>query len=270
MRRLATLRAPTGDPRRDALAELRWAMAGEGLTADKVAVLRAVVDLPAVRDAVAGVPATHRPVAAFHAIVAAARGLGESVDARLLRAALGIGYDGDARNLTERRASFGWVGDPRTLYDREQKMAEALVTLLGAPPAPPRGAPPTALATVDVTYRFTGYALHVVEHSVTGAARYVVDHAGGDGQYPACVVHLAAPVGSLTVRVAFDLAVPPRRVWRVGDRTAPGEVDLDDTGRVAVRFTRPDAARPHGVAWEWLASPIGAGAPVGRALAGAG
>ncbi len=134
MRRLGTLRPPSGDARQDAIAALRWCMAGEGLTADKLSVLPPVLELPVVRAAVATAPPHHAPVVACRAVVDAARSLGGSVDARLLRTALGIDYEGDARNLTERRAAYGWVGDPRTLFDRECKMLEALVTLLGMPP----------------------------------------------------------------------------------------------------------------------------------------
>ena len=183
MRRLGNLPKPTGELRRDAIAELRWSMAGEGLTADKLTTMNAVRALPAVADSVAGVPDAKQPAVAYAAVADAARSLGRSVDARLLRAALGIDYDGDARNLTERREEFGWVGDPRTIFDRERKMLGVLVTTLGAPrsapylvepvetlKAPPAAAVPGLLdmgpwtfVSLDLTYRLEGRAVRETE-----------------------------------------------------------------------------------------------------------
>ncbi|HWL36382.1 MAG TPA: hypothetical protein VNQ77_09315 [Frankiaceae bacterium] len=183
--RLGTLPKATGDARRDAIAELRWSMAGEGLTADKLTWMPAVRALPAVAAAVAGIAPAGQPAVAYGVIADAARALGGSVDARLLRTALGIDYDGDARNLTERRAAFGWVGDPRTIFDRERKMLGALVTTLGAPagvpsPLPPpdrtdaSGTPaaavpglldmgPWTFVSLDLTYRLAGRAVRETE-----------------------------------------------------------------------------------------------------------
>ena len=181
MARLGNLPPPTGDLRRDAIAELRWSMAGEGLTADKLTTMPAVRALPAVADVIADAPAAKQPAIAHEVVAEAVRSLGGSVDARLLRTALGIDYEGDARNLTERRVAFGWVGDPRTIYDRERKMLGVLVTTLGAPRAapypssrtaePPRAAAvpglldmgPWTFASLDLTYRLDGRAVRETE-----------------------------------------------------------------------------------------------------------
>ena len=198
---------PTGDLRHDAIAELRWSMAGEGLTADKVTTMRAVLALPGVASAVAGVPAPGRPAAACAAVADAARSLGGSVDARLLRAALAVDYAGDARNLTERRAEFSWLGDPRTLFARERKMLGVLVTTLGAPasmpyPAPPAEPAPSAaipglldmgpwtFLDLDLTYRLSGRAVReaeqvcVVRAVEDGVDRYRAIYYWGDGEGP--------------------------------------------------------------------------------------
>ena len=82
--------APTGDVRADARRELRWAMGGSGLTVDKVTRLRTVLSLPIVSAAMDEVAPERAAVAAFAVIVGAARDLGGSVQARLLRAALGV------------------------------------------------------------------------------------------------------------------------------------------------------------------------------------
>jgi hypothetical protein len=184
--RLGTLPKSTGEARRDAIAELRWSMAGEGLTADKLTWMPAVRALPAVAAAIAGVDPARQPTVAYGVLADAARALGGSVDARLLRTALGVDYDGDARNLTERRAAFGWVGDPRTIFDRERKMLGALVTTLGAPDGAPSSPPPAAgrtssdampaaavpglldmgpwtFVSLDLTYRLAGRAVRETE-----------------------------------------------------------------------------------------------------------
>ena len=125
---------PTGDLRTDALAQLRWAMAFEGLTADKLSVMPAVLKLPVVHDATVDVPQAGRLVSAYRTVVEAARELGDSLHARILRTALAIDCDSDARNLTARRREFDFVGDLRTIRGIETRMLEALVTALGAPP----------------------------------------------------------------------------------------------------------------------------------------
>lgn len=198
---------PTGDLRRDAIAELRWSMAGEGLTADKMATMRAVPLLPGVAAAVATVPAPGRPAASYAAVADAARSLGASVDARLLRTALAIDYAGDARNLTERRAEFTWVGDPRTLFERERKMLGVLATTLGAPtsmpypdpaaePVPPAAIPglldmgPWTFLDLDLTYRLAGRAVRETEQvclvraAEDGVDRYRAIYYWGDGPGP--------------------------------------------------------------------------------------
>lgn len=206
---MARLPEATGELRRDAIAELRWAMAGAGLTADKLTAMRAVRSLPAVAAALAGVPAVRQPATALDVVVAAARSLGGSVDARLLRSALGVDYTGDARNLTERRAEFGWVGDPRTLYDRERKMLGALVTTLGGlegvpypgvEPYPEERAPatlpglldmgPWTFVSLDLTYRLDGRAVReteqvcVVRALEDGVDRYRAIYYWGEGAGP--------------------------------------------------------------------------------------
>ena len=248
MRRLGTLRSRTGDPRLDAIAELRWCVAGEGLTADKLAVLPAVLGLPAVRAATEGVPVAGRPAVALGAVVAAARALGGSLDARLLRTALGIDYEGDARNLTERRAVFGWVGEPRTLYDRERKMLEALVTLLGAPPA---GGGPRQAAGLAVTYRLAGRALRTVEADVPHDIRYDVEYAGGAPR-PLCAVRVTSAVELLTVRVCFDPDDLPEVVWRVAGEDQPERLHVDPAYGTEAAFADPAVGRPYGIAWAWL------------------
>ena len=198
---------PTGDLRRDAIAELRWSMAGEGLTVDKITTMRAVPALPVVAAATAAVAEPGRPAAAYAAVADAARSLGGSVDARLLRTALGVDYAGDARNLTERRAGFAWVGDPRTLFARERKMLGVLVTTLGAPSSMPYPAPATEPAPaaaipglfdmgpwtfldLDLTYRLSGRAVReteqicVVRAAEDGVDRYRAVYYWGDGPGP--------------------------------------------------------------------------------------
>ena len=135
MKRMDRLPEPTGDLRADALAQLRWAMAFEGLTADKLSVMPAVRELPVVHNATADVPQSERLVSAYRAIVEATRELGDSLHARILRTALAIDCASDARNLTARRREFDFVGDLRTIRGIETRMLEALVTALGAPPA---------------------------------------------------------------------------------------------------------------------------------------
>lgn len=129
--RIGRLPPSTGDLRTDAIAELRWARRGEGLTVDKLTQMPAVLDLPVVREALAGVPEARRPAAAYRAVREAARALGNSLHARMLRAALGIDDESGARNLSERRAQFKSFNEARTIYDVENRMVDALVTALG-------------------------------------------------------------------------------------------------------------------------------------------
>lgn len=169
----------TGDPREDARRQLRWAMGGDGLTADKLAAMPAVLTLPVVAAAIAAAPHEQRLVAACMAVADATRGLGDGVHARLLRAALAVDYAGHAKDLTSRREEFvrthndavraagrtDYLAEtPRTLLDIENRMLGAAVTLLGAPPpdteaAPlqvPNGHGGWGYDVQDVTYRFEG------------------------------------------------------------------------------------------------------------------
>lgn len=148
MRRAGRFPVATGDIRVDARRELRWAMGGCGLTPDKVAAMTTVLALPEVRAACAASP---HPVAAtaFDAIVAAARALGGSVQARMLRVALAVDYDGKGKDLTSRRAEFVRTHNdavradgrrdvlpesPRAAFEVENELLDSLVTILGAPP----------------------------------------------------------------------------------------------------------------------------------------
>ena len=152
--RLGRLPEPTGDLRRDAVAELRWGMSGPGLTVERVAVMTAVRRLPVVAAALDGVAPAAAPRIAIETIAAAARDLGDGLHARLLRNALAVGYDGPGKDLTARRVEFVQAHNAaaraagtrnllpetsRALYALEQHMLEALVTTLGAPPADAMG-----------------------------------------------------------------------------------------------------------------------------------
>jgi tetratricopeptide (TPR) repeat protein len=147
--RLGRLPAPTGDPRADAVNELRWATGGAGLTIEKLVEMKAVQRLPAVAEALAGLPERDVPRVAFEVVAAAARDLGDAPHARIMRNALAIGYAGDGKDLTARRAELvrehndaARRGDgrnllpetARALYTIEQQVLTALVTALGAPP----------------------------------------------------------------------------------------------------------------------------------------
>lgn len=145
--RLGKLPPPTDDLRTDALHELRWAMAGTGLTAEKLRVMDAVRRLPVVAAKLEGVAPHAVPWAAFEVLCAALRDLGDGVHARLLRTAFGIDYGGSAKDLTARRQEFIAAHNAaehaarsrnvlpstaRALYAIEQHMLEAVVTAFGA------------------------------------------------------------------------------------------------------------------------------------------
>lgn len=142
---LGRLPPPTGDPRRDAVAELRWSTAGEGLTADKLRHMPTVMRLPTVREAVTDVPHEQRFTAAHSRIAETAATLGEGQPFAILRTALGFGPAGQARNLTARRRQFAQVGTPRTVRDIERRMIEALVTALGGLPDDDADLPPATM-----------------------------------------------------------------------------------------------------------------------------
>jgi hypothetical protein len=186
--RTGRLPAATGDLRTDAIAELRWAMGGAGLTVGKVPHLTAVSRLPRVAETVNGVSAAARPAEVHRVLVEAARDLGNGVQARLLRSSLAVDYAGAGRNLTARRAEFvaahntaaratgsrTFVGDsPRAAYDVEAEMLGALVTALGAPsggvppPAPGEERRPTRTVEFEVTYRLRGRAGYEAEVAQT-------------------------------------------------------------------------------------------------------
>lgn len=191
--RVGRLPVRGGDLRTDAIAQLRWAMAGAGLTVDKVALMSAVRDLPVVAEATSAAPSPSRPAAAYDAVVAAANDIGDGLHARMLRNALGIGYRGSGKNLTARREEFAaehnaavreaggknYVPDTtRAAYTVEQEMLGALVTALGAPPGARSTQPataPLAWETVeyDVTYRLRGRA--GVEAEVVHVVRALAD-----------------------------------------------------------------------------------------------
>ncbi len=149
--RLGKFPSATGDLRTDAVRELRWAMAGEGLTPDKLRVMEAVLELPVVADAIAGVPDSRRPTVAYGVVADAARALGASLPQQVLRTALAIDYEGQARNLTERRALYTSFRDAHTLYYIEQRMLEALVTALGGLSGVRRGSRPAPTAPTAAT-----------------------------------------------------------------------------------------------------------------------
>lgn len=185
----------TGDVRQDAIRELRWAMGGAGLTIDKVPLMTAVQELPEVATAARGVESSQVPAAMLAVLVRALEGLGDALHARLLRNSLGIGYDGDAKDLTARRLEFVTAHNdaarragsrnvlaetPRAIYDLEQRMLGALVTALGATSiavpdddAGPPGAPWVS-AEQDITFRLRGRCgyeaevVHVVRAMVEG------------------------------------------------------------------------------------------------------
>jgi hypothetical protein len=182
---------PTGDVWEDARSELRWAMAGTGLTADKLATMPAVLSLPAVRAAVAGEAAQRRLVVACETVADAARRLGDGVHARILRTSLAIDYAGSAKDLTSRRDEFirvhndavraagrtDYLGETaRSVFEVENKMLNVLLTLLGASPpsvapvAPGDIGPVPATATSgygyahqEITYRLSGRASREAE-----------------------------------------------------------------------------------------------------------
>lgn len=191
--RAGQLPKPSGDLRSDAIGELRWAMAGVGLTVDKVPLMQAVLKLPTVSHALNGVSPPARPRVALDALVAAARALGDGLQARMLRNSLAVDYHGDGKDLTERRLAFvrdhndavraaggrNYLGESaRALYDVEQEMLAAMVTGLGAPDACMPGTAvaeaPAAWATVDydITYRLRGRS--GVEAEVVHVARALV------------------------------------------------------------------------------------------------
>jgi tetratricopeptide (TPR) repeat protein len=147
--RLGRLPARTGDPRADAVSQLRWAMAGAGLTIEKLLVMDAVRGLPVVAAAVSAADPDAAPRVALDAVVGAVRDLGDGLYARLLRNALAVDYSGSAKDLTGRRVDFVREHNDaaraagsrnvrpetaRALYDIEQRVIEQLVTALGVPP----------------------------------------------------------------------------------------------------------------------------------------
>lgn len=146
--RLGRLPEPTGDARADALHELRWAMAGGGLTVEKLQVMAAARRTPRIAAALAGVAPHDVPRTAYDVLVAAVHELGDGLQARLLRNALAIGYAGSAKDLTARRLEYVQAhnaaaraagsrnllpGTTRALYAIEQQSLDALVTALGTP-----------------------------------------------------------------------------------------------------------------------------------------
>ncbi|HVF06307.1 MAG TPA: hypothetical protein VNA20_15805 [Frankiaceae bacterium] len=341
--RTGRLPARSGELRVDAIAQLRWSMGGAGLTVDKVALMPAVLDLPVVRRVWVQAPESARAKAAYEAVVAAARELGEGVQARFLRNSLAIGYCGSGKNLTARRAEFvaahnadvraagnrNYLGDTaRAAYDVEHEMLAALVTLLGAPESgvAPSGAgdeaPRWENLDYDVTYRLAGRAgregevthlLRALTDGVEGIEvryfcyddeggpaalvvreggtlvddrsvgrpgfriariaypeplragqthrlRYDTRYGGSPNPDNCFAVSVARPPTRLTVRVTFDRAELPARVWRMdgvdeaaggGDPDTSMPLRLDATGHVAVSFDDPPRGFAYGVAWEW-------------------
>ena len=149
--RSGRLHEPTGDLRADAIGELRRAMAGAGLTIEKLLVMESVLRLPEVARATEGADRSALLRVALDTVVTAANEL-EGLRGRILRNALAIGYGGSGKDLTARRLEFirdhndaarrtgsrNFVAETtRALYTTEQQMIEALVTALGAPPGGP-------------------------------------------------------------------------------------------------------------------------------------
>ncbi len=191
MNRAGRFPPPTGDPHRDAVRELRWAMGGAGLTLDKLPLMTSVLSLPLVRTALQDVAPEYLPQAGFDTVAGTARRLGDTLHARILRTALAVDYAGDGKDLTARRLEFtrrhnetarqrgdaNEIGESmRTIYAAEQRMLDALVTALGVPdggtatahpapvPAPGHGpAGPWATASQDFTCRMRGRAAAEVE-----------------------------------------------------------------------------------------------------------
>lgn len=199
----------TGEVRADALRQLRWAMGGDGLTVDKVPLMSAVLELPGVAAALRGVPDPSAPAVALEVVRTAARSLGETVHARLLRTSLAIDYTGDAKDLTARRTEFvtahndaaranggrNVLGETsRAVYDVEQRMLGALVTALGAPvgtattavaagtSSGPTVEAPWVTVEQDITFRLRGRAgyeaevLHVVRAVADGVSEFTVSY----------------------------------------------------------------------------------------------
>ena len=155
---------PTGDPRVDAMKQLRWAMSGRGLSIDKLTLMDAVRALPAVAAVLDGADDDAVPRIAYDVVTAAARDLGDGLHARLLRTSLAIGYAGSAKDLTARRLEFV-AGHNKTaraegsrnllpeteraVLNREDQVLQALVTALSAPGTAPR----TATTTREVPHQ---------------------------------------------------------------------------------------------------------------------
>lgn len=265
--------APTGDPRKDAIDQLRWSMGGAGLTVGKVPHMAAVLALPQVAAAVAAVPAPAGPAAALDAVVAAARGLGQGVQARLLRSSLGVDYDGGGRNLTARRAEFlaahnaaarangsrAFVGDsPRAAYDVEAEMLGALVTALGAPPgvtarpAMPSGNP-WHTVEFDVTYRLRGHAgaeaevTQVLVADADGVEGYELPYwCGNDDGGPARLVVYEG--GEVTEDRSYG-----RPGYRVGKIRYPAPLRAGQRHRIRYDTQYPGSDNPD----DWFALTIG-------------
>lgn len=203
--------ARTEDVRADAIRELRWAMAGAGLTVDKLSMMSAVVELPAVARAVAGAPPPDRPAIVMRVLTSAVDGLGDGLHARVLRNSLGLGYVGAAKDLTARRVEFvtshnaaareersrNLLGETtRAVYEIEQQMLGALVTSLGALPdgqplssvVVPEQDVPWISVDQDITFRLGGRCgveaevVHIVRALVDGVSEQKVSYFCGSEQ----------------------------------------------------------------------------------------
>lgn len=168
--RLGKFPKATGDVRADSMRELRWAMSGEGLTPDKLSLMRSTMALPVVRTGLDDVSEAMWAKRGYDVICDAARALGGGLPARALRSALAIDYAGTARNLSDRRAELGDHRDPHTLYYIEQRMLGALVTALGGVTGQPsvehHPVAPDAAASAAPAPRIWGVPLHRDPHFV--------------------------------------------------------------------------------------------------------
>lgn len=234
--RLGKLQARTGDPRADAIAELRWGMAGAGLTIEKLAEMEAVRRLPVIAASLSGVPHAARPKVAYDALCEAVRALGDGLYARFFRNSLAVDYSGAAKDLTARRDQYVQAhndeagrNDSRNVlpltnrahHKIEQKMLESLVTALGAPPGagepattwPPIGVPVPRQLPAAAGY-FAGRA---------GALDWLDANAAGSGDAPAVIaIDGTAGVGKTALAL--------RWAHRAAERFPDGQLYLDLRG----------------------------------------
>jgi hypothetical protein len=90
--------------------------------------------------------------------------------------------------------------------------------------------------------------------------RFDVRYPGGSESEPWFLIQVVRPTDRIELRVKFDVAELPGRVWRIdglipeahaGDPEQSEPLEPDEFGCVEAEFVRPPQGLTYGVAWQW-------------------